>query len=79
MAAEFWVKTSQFSSRFAKKNLVVIVTFIGVLFSYNLLFFRIDCLTVGLDLQESLNFVTNNSLTGIFHTENGGGGEAWFR
>ena len=29
---------------------------------------------VGFDLQESLNFVTNNSLTGIFHTENGGPG-----
>ena len=66
-SAGFWAKTSQFSSRFAeRKSLVVIVTFIGVLFSYNLLFFRIDCLKVGLDLQESLNFVTNNSLTGMF-------------
>ena len=45
---------------------MVIVTFIGVLFSYNLLLFRRECLKVGLDLQESLNFVTNNSLTGIF-------------
>ena len=53
---------------------MVIITFTGVLFSYNLLFFRIDCLKVGLDLLESLNFVTNNSLTGIFHTENGGPG-----
>ena len=53
---------------------MVIVTFSGVLFSYNLPFFRIYCLKVGLDLQESLNFVTNNSLTGIFSTENGGPG-----
>ena len=53
---------------------MVIVTFIGFLFSYNLLFIRVDCLKVGLDLQESLNFVTNNSLRGVFHTENGGRG-----
>ena len=35
-------------------------------FSYNLLFIRVDCLKVGLDLQESLNFVTNSSLRGVF-------------
>ena len=45
---------------------MVDVTFIGLLFSYNLLFIRVDCLKVSLDLQESLNFVRNNSLTGIF-------------
>ena len=51
------------------------VPFTGLLFSYNLLFIRVDCLKVGLDLQESLNFVTNNSLTGIFfRSENEGPG-----
>ena len=45
---------------------MVIVTYIGLLFSNNLLFIRIDYLKVGLDLQESLNFVTKNSLIGIF-------------
>ena len=37
---------------------MVVVTITGLLFSYNLLFIRIDCLKVGLDLQESFNFVT---------------------
>ena len=44
------------------------------LFSYNLLFIGLDCLKMGLDLQESLNFVTNSSLRVFFHRENGGPG-----
>ena len=63
--AEFWAEMSQFSSRFAE-NVRWLWQHLLAFFSssYNLLFIRTDCLEVGLDLQESLNFVTNNSLTG---------------